>query len=321
MTKKERYKNESLNIEEHIKKEIPIFFASDDNYIKFLAVTLSSLKAFVSDVYYTIYILYSENSISQENKEKIYKYQDSNIKIYFYDITKQLDAISNKLFTRDYYSKTTYYRLFIPNIFLEYEKAIYLDCDVVLNEDIVNMFNIELNDNLLAAVSDEAVSLVPEFRAYTQNHLGIHYTKYFNAGVLLMNLEQLRKYNFETKFIDCINNYKFRVAQDQDYLNVICKDRVLYLPLNYNKMPFPSLDITEDNVKIVHYNLSFKPWHYDNIEYQRLFWKYAESTEFFDEILEARKNYTKEDVLKDDLVGRKLIELAASEANKGLYNK
>jgi lipopolysaccharide biosynthesis glycosyltransferase len=305
----------------NLKKEIPIFFATDDNYIKFLAVTLSSLQAFMSDVIYSIYILHSENGISSTNIEKINKYQSSNIKITFCDVSEPLKEIVDKLFTRDYYSKTTYYRLFIPQMFPQYKKAIYLDCDIVLNDDIANLFNIDLGNNLLAAVTDEAVGIVPEFTDFANKYLGIPQVQYFNAGVLLMNLEELRNIKFADKFVDCLTKYKFVVAQDQDYLNVICKDRVVYLPLHYNKMPFINENITSENAKIVHYNLSFKPWHYDDIVYSELFWKYAKQTEYYSDIIVERNNFSSKDIEKDQEVSNNLVKLADKLAKSGLYNK
>ena len=58
---------------------------------------------------------------------------------------------------------------------------------------------------------------------------------YINAGILVMNLKELRNFDFENKFIDLLSKIKFSVAQDQDYINVICKNRIKYLPKIWNK--------------------------------------------------------------------------------------
>ena len=93
-----------------MKKElnkIPIFFAVDDAYIPFLAVTLQSLVEHTSDQnYYLIKILYT--NISQKNQMKIKKYERANINIEFVDLNYYIEKVKDKLYTRDYYSKSTY---------------------------------------------------------------------------------------------------------------------------------------------------------------------------------------------------------------------
>ena len=95
------------------KNVIPIFFAVDDGYIPFLAVSLKSVIDNASEENeYKIKILYT--NVSEENMVKIKNYKSQNIDIEFVDVKKQLEAIKDKLYTRNYFSNTTYYRLFIP---------------------------------------------------------------------------------------------------------------------------------------------------------------------------------------------------------------
>ena len=77
----------------------------------------------------------------------------------------------------------------------------------------------------------------------------------------------------------------------------------------------PTDKISDDEIKLIHYNLAYKPWHFDNVLYKEHFWKYAEKTEFYDRIKEFGKNYTEEDKEKDDASSAKLIELAKKEAD------
>ena len=62
--------------------------------------------------------------------------QNECFSIEFIDVTSYLNSISDKLPLRHYYSKTTYYRLFIAEMFPEYDKAIYVDSDLVIQGDI-----------------------------------------------------------------------------------------------------------------------------------------------------------------------------------------
>ena len=291
------------------KNIIPIFFAIDDNYSPFLKIALKSIiDNSNSSNNYKVYVLHS--NISNSNKDDINSLIPENFECEFVDINEKLKNIGEKLFTRDYYSKTTYYRLFIPNMFPEYNKAIYIDSDIAVNGDIADLYNYDIGDNLVGAVPDESVQIVSEFIDYVEMYLNIKHERYFNAGVLVMNLEELRKFNFEEKFLSLLNQIKFSVAQDQDYLNVLCKDRVCYLPLVWNKMPFENNSVSFESINLFHYNLSFKPWHYDGILYEQVFYKYAEKIGLMDFIVTKKKEYTDAEKEKDELCGKNLKQMA-----------
>lgn len=294
-------------------KEIPIFFAVDDGYIPFLAVSMQSLIDNSSEENkYVIKVLYT--NVSEENKLKIKKYEKENISIEFVDVNGQLEAVQGKLYTRNYFSNTTYFRLFIPELYPQYNKALYLDSDTAILADVADLYNEDMGDNLIAGVPDGAVQTIEVFQHYVEKVVGVvDYNNYFNAGIILMNLEELRKYKFQEKFLYLLEKVKFEVAQDQDYLNRLCKGRVKLLDASWNKMPVMGKD--DKDAKIIHFNLGCKPWYFDNVPYQEYFWKYAEKTEFYDVIKEFRKNYTEEDKEKDDASSAKLIELAQKEAD------
>ena len=295
---------------------LPIFFAVDDGYIPFLAVSLESLIANSSkEHFYLIKILYT--NISAENIDKIKKYERENISIEFVDLNYYIEKIKDKLYTRDYYSKTTYFRLFIPNLYPQYDKALYLDSDIVLLKDVYELYNIDMEDNLVAAAKDDVVQTIEVFQDYVEKVVGVaDYKNYFNAGVLLMNLDELRKFKFQEKFTYLLDKIKFPVAQDQDYLNRLCKGRVKIIDGKWNRMPVAlSEEINDEEISLIHYNLSYKPWHYDDILYKDYFWKYANKTEFLDEILKVKNSYTDEQKFNDMEKQKALLELAGKEAD------
>lgn len=294
-------------------KEIPIFFAVDDCYIPFLSVAMQSVIDNSSkENKYAIKILYT--NVSEENMLKIKKYEKENISIEFVNVNSQLEKVQDKLYTRNYFSNTTYFRLFIPELYPQYDKALYLDSDTAILTDVANLYNEEIGDNLIAGVPDGAVQTIEIFQEYVEKVVGVvDYNNYFNAGIIVMNLEELRKYKFQEKFLYLLGKVKFEVAQDQDYLNRLCKGRVKLLDTSWNKMPIMGRDDKE--VKIIHYNLGAKPWYFDDVPYQEYFWQYAEKTEFYDKIKEFRKNYTEEDKERDDANSSKLIELAKKESD------
>lgn len=296
---------------------VPIFFSCDDKYIPYLAVTIESIVKHISkDKYYELNVLHA-NSICPQNQIKINEsYSRDNVKINFVDISYYVEKFSKRLHTRDYYSKATYYRLFIPNLYKEYDKALYLDSDIVVLDDIANLYNIDLKDNLVGAIPDEAVSKVPEFINYVVNRIQVNSEHhYFNAGVLLMNLKKLREIDFEEVFINLIEKVTFNVAQDQDYLNTICKDRVHYIDKVWNKMPLPDENVQEKDIKLIHYNLSFKPWKLDNILYEDNFWDVASKTTFYNDIINEKKNYTLEMQENANKQTIDLIKLAQEQAD------
>lgn len=295
------------------KNIIPVFFAVDDGYIPFLGIALKSLIDNASDENkYQIKILYT--NVSSENIRRIKKYEKENINIEFVDLNKQLEDIKEKLYTRNYFSNTTYYRLFIPELYPEYKKAIYIDSDTICLTDIANLYNIDMENNLIAGVPDGAIQAIDVFKDYVERVVGVSdYNNYFNAGIIVMNLEELRKYKFQDKFIYMLGKVRFEVAQDQDYMNRLCKGRVKLLDFSWNRMPI--MGKQSGDINIIHYNLGAKPWYFDDVLYQEYFWKYAEKTDFYNEIKEIGEKYTEADKEKDDANSAKLIELAQIETD------
>ena len=297
------------------KLSIPIFYAVDDNYVPFLAVSIESLVTNRSEKnFYEIRILYT--NLSEKNKECLKKYEKNNVSIDFVDLKEKINRIAEKLYTRDYFSMATYYRLFLPDLYLDLDKAIYLDADTVILDDIANLYNIDIGTNLIGAIPDGAVASVKEFQDYVELVVGLkEYKYYFNAGILLMNLDELRKYRFQVKFMYLLDTIKFKVAQDQDYFNRLCKGRVTLIDNCWNTMPGANQEKRSNNPKLIHYNLSNKPWHLDNVPYEDFFWNYAWQTEFYEEIRKIKDNYSETQKKEDIQTGIKLISLASKEAD------
>lgn len=296
-------------------KTIPIFFAVDDAYIPFLSVALQSLIENASkENEYVIKILHT--SISEENKTKIKCYERENVNIEFVDLSNYIEKVKDKLYTRDYYSKTTYFRLFLPELYPQYDKVLYLDSDIVILSDIADLYNIDMEDNLIVATPDGAVQNIPIFQEYVEKVVGVaEYGNYFNAGVLVMNLKELRKFKFQEKFLYLLGTVKFSVAQDQDYLNRLCKGRVKIIADTWDRMPIGQDNVKREDLHLIHYNLSFKPWHFDNILYEEYFWKYAKETEYFAEIQSIKANYTDKQRAEDLETGDRLLALAQKESD------
>ncbi len=169
------------------KPVVPVFFACDDNFVKFTIVAITSLKANADrNHHYDIHILYTK--MSKDMKEKTYALADEDFTITFDDVTHFLKAVNYRLHVRDYYSKTTYYRLFIPDLYPEYDKAIYIDSDTIILGNIAEMYAYDLGDNYVGACKEQAMIQEDVFGTYVEKCLGCDRNNYFNAGVLLINL-------------------------------------------------------------------------------------------------------------------------------------
>ena len=294
------------------KKEIPIVFAVDDNYAPFMCVTLRSIIDNAStDYYYKIYVL--NTGLCEDNKKRIVSIAEElsdDLSVEYVDVADRMDKIKDKTALRDYYTNTTYFRIFIPSLFPQYEKVLYLDSDLIFLDDVSKLYNVDVKGNIFAAVHEEAMSEFDVLGVYSEQFLGIERMRYFNAGILVINNEEYRKADIENKFINLMLSHKFRVAQDQDYLNVVCKDRITYLDVGWNKTPIQGKKFDDADVKVIHYKLNFKPWHYDDVRYQEPFWKYAAKTPYYGDLLKMRENYTQEEKTRDDLAFTNLLKMA-----------
>lgn len=279
---------------------VPVFFTIDEGYAPWLAVALESMKANASkDHAYEIHVVYRD--MEDKTIEKLEKISDDNFRIAFTPMPHNLDMISDRIGNRlraDYFTLTIFFRLFLPDMFPLYDKAIYLDSDICVPGDISKMYDIDLGDNYLGVINDYSIAGVPELVHYVEDAVGVDHTRYFNSGILLMNFKKLRERQLSKRFLDLLTTYHFDcIAPDQDYLNALCKDKVVYLDRTWDSMPC-ELDPFE-NPQIIHYNLFDKPWCYDNVKYGDYFWEYAKDSDFIDEIKAYKDNYSKEQMEND----------------------
>lgn len=297
------------------KQVIPIFFACDENFVKYMIVTLRSVMDHASrDFEYRVYVL--NTGISRERQESVEAMADEDFSVLFIDVTSYLKSMKDKLPLRDYYSMTTYYRLFIAEMYPEYDKVIYLDSDVIVLGDISEFYGYDLQGYYVGAVKDQLVQQLDVFGRYVEQVVGVDRDQYFNAGVLLMNCQALRDTDFLDRFVELINTYTFIVAQDQDYLNVICKDKVRWLPVSWNIEASSKLSVSEDEILLIHFNMTAKPWKYEDCVLGEHFWEYAKKTSVYEEICGVRDSLTEEEQELDAEVSEQLFAICEQEILK-----
>ncbi|MFD0696377.1 glycosyltransferase [Paenibacillus sp. GCM10027628] len=234
---------------------IHVVMATNDNYAKHLAVMLNSLlENKVSKNPIQIYVIGSD--ISATNKSLLDKTAGKfNLKIKY----KEIDPAAYKDFaTYKYVTKETYYRLSIPDLLHEkVHKAIYLDSDIIVKEDITKLWNINMDGYFLGAVEDCLIKDARNSDLYMPRK-----SKYFNAGVLVLNLKKWRAEKIKNKIFEFIKTKSSRIKYcDQDALNAILHDKWRQLDPKWNfqsqYLSYPDLKIKP---AVIHYTGRNKPW-------------------------------------------------------------
>lgn len=205
-----------------------VMYATDDNYVRHLTISLISLLENTNFPDFNIYII--SNNVSADNLKYLLEIGKRYTKdIIIIDASKALKSLPANLNTANL-SISTYIRLFsaslIPN---GINKLLYLDCDTYIRTDIKNLFDISMSDFMIAGIED---TMYPHMKT----NIGLDSdARYINAGIVLINLDSWRKENIQDKFIEFIDKYNGDVPHlDQGVINGVLKSRIKYLPLKYN---------------------------------------------------------------------------------------
>lgn len=289
------------------KQNIAVAFACNDKFVPYMATLLVSICECSSSKYnYDILIL--TQNISEKNKEILKKMikNRSNFSIRYLDPTSYIQGCS--FYIRGHFSVETYFRLVLPELLPAYQKILYLDSDMVVESDVAELYNENIESFLLGACHDADTAGLyngyePNKKAYMDQVLKLKKPyMYFQAGTLLMNLEEFRKvYTVEEK-LKYAASQKFQLL-DQDILNKLCEGSVRYLDMTWNMM-VDYAGIRKNQIvvnapawlndmylearkkpKIIHYAGSEKPWHYPEMDFGEVFWDYARRTPYYEGML------------------------------------
>ncbi len=212
--------------------KIPVVFAVDQNYLFFACVAITSMaKSAEADTFYHIYILVDSDFADTEHLLEKTQRKYGNIRIETICVDARI--FRNAVIHNVHLTKTTFYRLVLCSLLTE-EKCLYLDADVIVTEDLTELYQTEIGENYIAGCRDVWIDCMPEQeREKRRKQTGIpSMRQYVNAGVLLLNLKQLRADGIERKFLEHLNqNY---LHEDQDILNVCCYGKIMQLPAKWN---------------------------------------------------------------------------------------
>ena len=255
-------------------------------YSKFVGTSMSSLFQNTSSPV-KIHILHDQ-TLNEKNKSRFTELTNScGQLIEFHSVS--LDSETFVLMEGSKFSPATLYRLAICEILPDdIEKVIYLDGDTVVYTDIAELWNEPLNDAPLGAVLDVGQVKNNPNKSITPicDLPNVKRERYFNAGVLLLNLKHIRKVmpNF---FKDCLKFFREHSDLcrylDQDILNYFFNENYQQLNYKYNKaVHYEILKNIPISEGIYHYIANFTLGIFDN-PYNRLFWKYFSKTPWCDE--------------------------------------
>lgn len=262
-----------------------IVFASDNSYLEHLAVSMCSLFENNQGASFDVYIVNANIDKSSWRELELltrrYGHTLIDVKIVDYEV--------DGLVTSHHFTKANYYRLFIPEK-IPVQKALYLDADIVVTGSISELYSTSLDGYYLAAVID------PGFKRHAD--LGMSEdSKYFNSGVMLLNLEAWRRDDIKIKVIDVVKHKPWAIqAVDQCGLNSVVNGQWKELHPQFNLQGalfdnpghefsdlFPGDDLLAalQSPVIIHFSGSLKPWSFRyKHPWRKLYWKYLRMTPF-----------------------------------------
>lgn len=249
---------------------VPVVFSSDHNFIMPTGVAIKSMLESAPNVQFDIYILQNDD-VTDNDRNLLCKITDKfDAKISFISIGTEF---SQSYVIRDI-TISSYYRLLIPWLITDYDWIIYLDGDIIVKSDISKILDYITDSNCLVyGVRTPGFNTDIGAMKYIRS-IGLDPHKYINGGILVLNAKLLRDGNYKEKFLsyEAIALY----YQDQDIINLVCKDRIGWLPIKFNRTPslesydknalvktgimtYTDLEEACSNPVVIHY-IGMKPW-------------------------------------------------------------
>jgi lipopolysaccharide biosynthesis glycosyltransferase len=262
---------------------IPLVIVTDEHYVIHLAALLKSIELnHISGEHIDVYVI--ADGVKAKSQKKIEASVDAAMfSIHWVKMEDTIPPGVTLPLDRTSYPITIYLRLFIANIVPKAtKKALFLDVDMIVLEDISKLYNHDLGDNVIAAVQDPRLLTFDNDWGGIFNYKELGFdakTKYFNTGLIIFDMEKWVAGNYAQKIIDGINeNIKFANYPDQYGFNIVLANKWLELDTKWNY--FASGD--EESPYLVHF-ISRKPFYTSysyNPKYKELFYKYLKLTEW-----------------------------------------
>ena len=240
----------NYNYGNDIKNSIHIAYGIDNNYARCMATSIASFCINNKNINITFHVIVAD--LEKETKYRLNKLaSDFRVNIIIYEIDSFL--FENMPIKHDI-SIATYFRIILPKILNNINTLYYIDADIICIHEAINLFNIKLEDKIIAAIPDKnSLGIKRNKSLNLNNHI------YFNAGVLIINLPQWNKINTSDTILKIIDKYKNIIEyEDQDALNIALSGRVKYIDRKFNCMSINS--INDKDIILLHFANQPKPW-------------------------------------------------------------
>ncbi|MGL4902398.1 MAG: glycosyltransferase family 8 protein [Cetobacterium sp.] len=286
-------------------KNLVLIINEKNSYGRHLGTTLLSVLK-NSKEKWNIFIIYK--NLSEETKIKLNKIIESyRSKVNYIEINKK-DLDRFKVGEGTHLSSIVFARLFIPELLKNEERALYLDCDVVVLKPLEELYNMDLQGKSIGVILDGKKD-----QKSSLNRLNLSLDRtYFNAGVMVMDLKKLRENGKFLKTIDyCLNPDRELQLNEQDALNIIFENDYMTnnIVWNYTHGNTEENSYIENEIGIIHFTGDIKPWDCRSYSpYKHLYWKYLNETPWkgFEEENKTLKNILKRELVKFKLKTRKI---------------
>ena len=232
-----------------------IAYGVDHNFIRPMGISMTSILEYNPQAQFHIFL----DDISSEDKARIQRTVEryhSSCTIYYVD-----SSIFKTFPVRSNWSVAVYFRFFTAEVLYgKSDRLLYVDADVLCIGTLDELFSMDMKENTIAAVSDPSFA-DKDARDRHMKKIGCQGTDYFNAGIILIDLNRWHAQNVSNTAICLLseNPSRWVVAQDQDVLNVLLGNETYWLSVSYNYRATLA-DTYSDEIALVHYSGSPKPW-------------------------------------------------------------
>lgn len=267
-----------------------IVIVANEAYIQHSAVMLCSLFETNKEKQFDIYLL--TDGVKDEICTKLQSLCKSyNSRLFVKQPEIELGETLNinlKDLPTGQWSTMMYYKLFMPVMLpLECERCLFLDGDMIINDDIEGLYNWIFDGAIIAATED-----IPDC-IKIKEHLGLKPSdKYINSGVMVCDLNAWRKLESQSPIFEFVKSVADIIINEQDVIAVYFKDKLTFLPIRWNMTTFYFMRVPKIFDKyleelqeakrypgIIHFAAPIKPWYRDCIHpYVGLYKKYLNMT-------------------------------------------
>ncbi len=259
-----------------IKEPMDIVFAADEKYAPHMGVTIASiLRNRSPQDKFNFYVI--DGGICDETKRRIEKLKRiADFNIQYLDIDQRMFD-SYPIDPNSHFNHVVYYRLAMPSILPNLHRVLYLDTDLIIRGSLRELYDSDMTDLCCLGVCDILVN---------ENTRRLQIDKYVNSGVLMMNLDEWRKFNAEQKFKDYIAAHHDDIVwPDQDVINFVLNDKIKYVDDIWNCQLVYSQNARSEHFRkiqkrsrIIHFISAKKPWHGNAFKYDRIYYSVLRHT-------------------------------------------